>query len=316
MDLTGALVAWYDQHARDLPWRRLGVTPWGVLVSEFMLQQTPVARVAPVWSAWMLRWPQPSDLAAAPAGDAVRAWGRLGYPRRALRLHECARLISRQHGGTVPDDRDALLALPGVGAYTARAVVAFAFGQRHPVVDVNVRRVVARLVHGRGQPGAASPRRDHGDVDALLPDTAPLAARLSIALMELGATVCRAAAPTCTQCPVADACAWRRAGYPPAADRPARAQPFPGTDREVRGRLLDVVRTVNEPVERARLDLVWPEPVQRDRALHSLIVDGLVVRRPDGHFALPGGADCDPGGGDPGNGEPADQDPIHRRATT
>ena len=140
--LIDAALAWYARHARDLPWRRTGTSPWAVLVSEFMLQQTPVARVLPVYQAWLARWPGPADLAAATPADAVRTWGKLGYPRRALRLRECAVVVTERHGGRVPDEVDDLLALPGVGAYTARAVAAFAFGQRQPVVDTNVRRLV------------------------------------------------------------------------------------------------------------------------------------------------------------------------------
>ena len=147
-DLHGPLLQWYDEHARDLPWRRTTATAWGVLVSELMLQQTPVARVLPVYDAWLDRWPTPGDLAAAPVGDAIRAWGRLGYPRRAIRLHAAAVAITEQHGGAVPDTYDALHALPGVGDYTASAVLAFAFGRRQAVLDTNVRRVLARVVTG------------------------------------------------------------------------------------------------------------------------------------------------------------------------
>ncbi len=149
--LADRAIRWYEAAARDLPWRRTGTSAWAVLVSEVMLQQTPVARVEPVWTEWLRRWPSPAALAAEPAGEAIRAWGRLGYPRRALRLHECARALVDRHGGQVPSDVDALLALPGVGGYTARAVAAFAFGQRHPVVDTNVRRLIARAMSGHSR---------------------------------------------------------------------------------------------------------------------------------------------------------------------
>src|SRR3954470_7118450 len=141
--LGGEVERWYADNARDLPWRRPDVSPWAVLVSEVMLQQTPVARVVPAWQEWMQRWPTPADLAAEPAGEAVRAWGRLGYPRRALRLHTAARAIVEQHGGEVPASYDDLRALPGVGDYTAAAVATFAHGRRHVVLDTNVRRVLA-----------------------------------------------------------------------------------------------------------------------------------------------------------------------------
>jgi A/G-specific adenine glycosylase len=154
------LIVWFDAHARDLPWREAGTTPWGVLVSEVMLQQTPVRRVAGVWTEWMARWPTPSSLAAETPGAAVRAWGKLGYPRRALRLHEAAVAISSRHDDVVPADVDVLLTLPGIGAYTARAVAAFGYGHRVPVVDTNVRRVVARAVRGMADPAAPSTSRD------------------------------------------------------------------------------------------------------------------------------------------------------------
>ena len=281
------LVGWYEQSRRDLPWRAAGVTAWQILVSEFMLQQTPVARVEPIWVDWVARWPTPSVTADAGAAAVLRAWGKLGYPRRAKRLHECATVIAAEHGDVVPADVDTLLALPGVGAYTARAVACFAYGARVPVVDTNVRRVVARAVHGRADAGSPSTVRDHADVEALLPEGA-VAAVFSAALMELGATVCTARSPKCGICPLT-VCAWREAGYPPA-DGPARpVQRYAGTDRQVRGKLLDVLRASSEPVERARLDVVWlTDTAQRDRALDSLLVDGLVEQTADGRFALAG----------------------------
>lgn len=283
-----ALVSdWYPAHARDLPWRRAGTTPWGVLVSEFMLQQTPVARVEPLWLAWMERWPVPSALAAAPRADVVRAWGKLGYPRRALRLHECARTITERFDGVVPADVTRLLELPGIGDYTARAVASFAYRQRQPVVDTNVRRVVARAVAGQGEAGPASTARDLAAVEALLPADAEGASRFSVALMELGALVCVARAPRCGDCPVAERCAWRTAGSPAYAGPKARSQTFTGTDRQVRGLLMDVMRSSGRPVAKPALDLVWADPVQRERALDSLVVDGLVDPLPDGCYALP-----------------------------
>jgi len=284
------LVEWYGRARRDLPWRAPGVTGWQILVSEFMLQQTPVSRVAPIWLDWVARWPTPSATAAAGAADVLRAWGKLGYPRRAKRLHECATVIATEHGDVVPDDVDTLLGLPGVGAYTARAVACFAYGQSVPVVDTNVRRVVARAVHGHADAGGPSATRDHAEVAALLPagDSAPV---FSAALMELGATVCTARSPKCGVCPLSG-CAWRAAGHPPATTPPRPAQRFAGTDRQVRGRLLDVLRASSTPVERAQLDVVWlTDTAQRDRALGSLLVDGLVEQTADGRFALAGEGD-------------------------
>ncbi|EUA25119.1 hhH-GPD superbase excision DNA repair family protein [Mycobacterium intracellulare 1956] len=263
------------------------MSAWQILVSEFMLQQTPVARVLPIWSDWVRRWPTPSATAAASAADVLRAWGKLGYPRRAKRLHECATVIARDHDDVVPDDVDTLLTLPGVGSYTARAVACFAYRRRVPVVDTNVRRVVARVVHGLADAGAPSATRDHADVSALLPDDAT-APQFSVALMELGATVCTARTPRCGLCPLGQ-CAWRCAGYPAAQGPPRRVQTYAGTDRQVRGRLLDVLRAKDSPASRAELDVAWlTDTAQRDRALYSLLADGLVTQTRDGRFALAG----------------------------
>jgi A/G-specific adenine glycosylase len=287
---SAELLRWYKQAQRDLPWRRAGVTAWQILVSEFMLQQTPVARVEPIWLDWVARWPTPSATAAASAADALRAWGKLGYPRRAKRLHECATVIAEQFDDVVPSDVETLLTLPGIGAYTARAVACFAYRQRVPVVDTNVRRVLARAVHGRAEAAASSSPRDLTDVDALLPNDAD-APRFSAALMELGATICTARAPRCGLCPLS-VCAWRSRGYPAAAGPARRAQRYAGTDRQVRGRLLDVLRGNDSPVTRAELDVAWlTDTAQRDRALDSLLVDGLVEQTADGRFALAG--ECD-----------------------
>jgi len=284
------LIDWYNRARRDLPWREPGVSPWQILVSEFMLQQTPVARVLSIWPDWVRRWPTPSATAAASAADVLRAWGKLGFPRRAKRLHECATVIARDHDDVVPDDVDTLLTLPGIGSYTARAVACFAYRRRIPVVDTNVRRVVARAVHGLADAGTPSVARDHADVSAFLPDdpNESVAQQFSIALMELGATVCTARAPRCGLCPLRE-CAWRRAGYPPAQGPARRAQTYAGTDRQVRGRLLDVLRASDSPVTRAELDVAWlTDTVQRDLALDSLLADGLVTRTIDGRFALLG----------------------------
>ena len=284
------LLDWYDREQRDLPWRRPGVTPWQILVSEFMLQQTPVARVEPIWRAWVARWPTPSATATAGAADVLRAWGKLGYPRRAKRLHECATVIATQHGDVVPSDVETLLTLPGVGHYTARAVACFAYRQRVPVVDTNVRRVVSRAVHGRADAAACSSPADLNDVEELLPNDAD-APSFSVALMELGATVCTARTPRCGRCPLSG-CTWRSRGFPPSSTPPRRVQRYAGTDRQVRGRLLDVLRGNNSPVTRGQLDLAWlTDTTQRDRALDSLLVDGLVEQTADGRFALAGEGD-------------------------
>jgi A/G-specific adenine glycosylase len=285
--LVAPLLDWFDEQARDLPWRQPGTSAWSVLVSEVMLQQTPVARVLPVYTSWLEHWPTPADLAAAPAGDAVRRWGKLGYPGRALRLHVCARVVAERHGGLVPDDLDALLALPGVGEYTARAILAFAYQRRAPVVDTNVRRVLARALAGQQLAGSPSTRRDLALMQSLLPTEAAVAARFCAATMELGALLCTSRTPACDGCPIAAQCAWRRAGYPAHSGPRPRHQSFAGTDRQIRGRLLDVLRGSDRPVSAARLDTCWPDADQRARALGSLIADGLIEPLPDGTFALP-----------------------------
>jgi len=282
------LCDWYRSAARDLPWRRPGVTGWHILMSEIMLQQTPVVRVAPIWEQWVQRWPVPSAMAASSQAEVLRAWGKLGYPRRALRLHECARVLAERFDDVVPADVSVLLDLPGIGDYTARAVACFAYGARVPVVDTNVRRVVARAVHGRAEAGNPSMTRDMADVSAELPADVAEAAVFSAALMELGATICTARNPDCSRCPLSG-CAWVQAGRPASTAPPRRVQKFTGTDRQVRGRLLDVLRDSSVPVERARLDIVWEsDPAQRDRALDSLLLDGLVEQTDDGLFALAG----------------------------
>jgi A/G-specific adenine glycosylase len=283
-----AILAWYQANARDLPWRDPDASPWSVLVSEIMLQQTPVVRVLPAWEAWLRRWPTPAALAAEPSGEAVRMWNRLGYPRRALNLHACARTIVERHGGEVPDDHAELLALPGVGPYTAAAVASFAFGQRHAVLDTNVRRVLARAVSGVQYPPKAQTRAEVALAEALLPDEPAVAARWAVAVMELGALVCTARSPACPSCPIAADCAWRAAGRPAYDGPPRRGQTYAGTDRQVRGRLLAVLRDSPGPVAKPALDAVWDEPVQRERALDALVADGLVDPLDDGTYALPG----------------------------
>ncbi|WP_090854462.1 A/G-specific adenine glycosylase [Nocardioides lianchengensis] len=286
-DLHDPLLRWYDDHARELPWRGPQASAWSVMVSEFMLQQTPVARVLPVHEAWLARWPTPADLAAEPVGEAVRAWGRLGYPRRALRLHAAAVAIVADHGGEVPSSYDDLRALSGIGDYTAAAIATFAFGRRHVVLDTNVRRVLARVVQGVELPAPAVTKAEREVAAELLPLDEPTAATWSIALMELGALVCTATRPRCEACPVRDACAWRAAGHPPYDGPPRKVQTWAGTDRQCRGRLLAVLRDDPGPVHRSRLDAAWTEEAQRVRCLAGLVADGLVVPAGPDTYALP-----------------------------
>ena len=285
--IADAIIAWFAANARDLPWRRPGFSAWGTLVSEFMLQQTPVNRVIPHLEAWLKRWPTPAALASVPPGEAVRAWATLGYPRRALWLHGCAVAILERHGGVVPRDVEELLALPGIGDYTARAVAAFAYGQRHPVVDTNVRRVIARAVDGQAEPAPPNARRDLAAMTALLPDDQTGARAMNAGAMELGAVVCTARAPHCEACPIAHLCAWRAAGYP-AYDGPRKPvqKRYEGSDRHVRGLIMRELRAAHAPVTDHEVEPLWSDAVQRDRALAGLLADGLAVRS-DGGYTLP-----------------------------
>ncbi len=286
-DLHEPLLGWYDAHARDLPWRGVEASAWSVMVSEFMLQQTPVARVVPVHQQWLTRWPTPAHLAAEPAGEAVRAWGRLGYPRRALRLHASAGVITERHGGEVPSSYDELRALPGVGDYTAAAIAVFAYTRRHAVLDTNVRRVLARVLAGCELPPPAVSVGERLRATDLLPADDATAATWSIALMELGALVCTSTRPRCAECPLRETCAWRAAGYPAYDGPPRKGQTYDGTDRQCRGRLLAVLREATGAVTAGRLVQAWPQAEQRDRCLAGLLEDGLVVRAAAGAYALP-----------------------------
>ena len=285
MQIAPAVGAWFLANQRDLPWRADGFGAWGILVSEVMLQQTPVSRVIPRLAEWLERWPDAAALAASPPGDAVRAWDRLGYPRRALRLHAAATAIVELHGGVVPRDIPSLLALPGIGDYTARAVAAFAYGDRHPVVDTNVRRVLARAVDGQGEPGPPSTRRDLAAMEEILPEDATAARLTNAAVMELGAVVCTARSPRCEVCPLSDQCRWRASGYPVYDGPRAAIQPrFEGSDRQVRGLIMAELRASDIPVTPSEIEGLWPDSLQRDRALASLLADGLVIAVDEGYL--------------------------------
>lgn len=296
-DITG----WFAAEGRDLPWRSPQCSAWGVMVSEFMLQQTPVVRVLPVWQEWMRRWPEPAALAAEPSGEAVRAWGRLGYPRRALRLSEAARRIVEEHAGEVPSSPADLLALPGVGSYTAAAIACFAFGLPETVVDTNIRRVHARLVSGNALPEPSHTTAEARLAADLMPatehDGGELACAWNAAVMELGALICTARSPRCEACPVSDSCAWIARGKPEPHYTP-KGQPWAGTDRQVRGAMMAVLRASDEPqpadtllatapmepgsgteLDRAfqGLQSLPADTEQRSRCLAGLLVDGLAV---------------------------------------
>ncbi|WP_236263183.1 A/G-specific adenine glycosylase [Actinomyces sp. zg296] len=287
-DAASEIIAWYRHHARDLPWRRPGTSPWAILVSEVMSQQTPVARVIPAWQEWQRRWPGPAELAAAPTADVLRVWGRLGYPRRALRLKECADAVVAEHDGALPAQRDLLLALPGVGEYTAGAVMAFAYGRRALALDTNVRRVLARSAGGEALPAPHLGRAERDRAERLLPHDDATAAQWSVAVMELGALVCVAREPDCGACPWSQRCAWLAAGRPGDAHAGRRrTQAWAGTDRQARGLVMAVLREAPEgrgvvaevllaaaarAARRGSADAGQP-----GRALAGLLADGLIA---------------------------------------
>ena len=268
---------WFRRAARPLPWREPGTTPWGVLLSEIMAQQTPVARVAPMWVEWIERWPTPASLAASSPADIVRAWGKLGYPRRALNLHAAATRIRDDFGGEVPSDVDALESLPGIGSYTARAVASFAFGQRVPVVDTNIRRVLARAVLGIAEPEPPRNKADMDLMESVLPAGAVESVAVNAGVMELGAVFCTARTPNCGECPIAEQCAWALASFPANAGRTRTPQAkYEGSVRQARGAILALARE-RMLITDADITKAVPDPVKRDRALEGLLTDGLIV---------------------------------------
>jgi A/G-specific adenine glycosylase len=281
-----------------------------------MLQQTQVARVLPVWEAWLLRWPTPTSLADERPAEVLRAWGRLGYPRRAVRLHQAAVVLRDEHHGSVPSDAATLRTLPGVGEYTAAAVAAFAFGARHAVLDTNVRRVLARVLDGQAMPTPGLTNAERARTVALLPADGVIAAQLSVGLMELGALVCSTTNPECPRCPLRTRCAWRLAGAPPPTSPTRRAARYQGSDRQARGALLDVLRRASGPVPGAALAAAWPRDEQRERAVAGLLADGLAERTHDGALRLPDGtAAAASAGVRPAGGQPLRASGASSRAT-
>jgi A/G-specific adenine glycosylase len=275
------VLAWYKKNKRELPWRNTDA--WGVLVSEIMLQQTPVARVLPIYIEWMKRWPTPEALAAATPAQVITAWGRLGYPRRALRLHECAKVISTQYKGQIPETQSELRELPGIGDYTSAAIVAFAFEGRSLVLDINIRRVFARVVDGIEVPTAAPTKSEREKREELIPSKNPHV--WAAATMELGALICIAKNPKCGQCPLADQCIWRSLDYP-LSDQPKRTQSWHGTDRQCRGVIVQALRE-NPALSKKEIMQLWDVPSQVERALLTLLEDGLVVAQKGQRFSLP-----------------------------
>ena len=281
------IIEWFETNQRELPWRAQGFSPWGTLVSEFMLQQTPVSRVIPKLEEFLERWPTPADLADSPQSEIVRLWANLGYPRRALWLHGCATQIVERFCGEVPSQVEDLLSLPGVGPYTARAVAVFAYGEHEPVVDTNIRRVIARHNHGNADQGPVSTSKDLADMTALLPSP-ELSPVFNAAMMELGALVCTARKPSCDVCPIAQTCLWRQQGYPErVGPRKTVQKKYEGSDRQARGAVMKVLREATKPVSHSELEAAWPDSAQLGRAISGLLSDGLIVLVADDLYLLP-----------------------------
>lgn len=278
--LPSMLLPWVDRELRDLPWRRTR-DPWAVLVAETMLQQTQVSRVEGRWVRFLERFPDPASCAAAPAADLLREWAGLGYNRRALMLHRAATAIRDDHGGRVPSNLESLMALPGVGAYTARAVLAFAFEDRAAPVDTNIGRVLARLGGT-----ALSVRAAQQLADSLVPPDAVWPWNQGV--MELGAVVCTKRKPRCDDCPVFDACRWQGQGPDPAEGSAAVGRPqarFEGSDRQLRGRLIDLLR--RGPATQAAVAESLVDAGRRERIVSGLLADGL-IEEVEGRLQLTG----------------------------
>ncbi len=263
------LLHWYEENRRDLPWRN--TTPWGVMMSEFMLQQTPVNRVLPVWQTWQVRWPMPSDLASAKKSEVITAWGRLGYPKRALRLQESACIIAERFHNEVPSELEQLRSLPGVGEYTAAAISAFAFGQSALVLDVNIRRLFARVIDGKQHPSANLSQLEREMRNSLIPKDG---SKWAAATMEFGALVCTSKKPSCEICPLNNQCLWRERGYP-ESEVSRKSQTWKETDRQCRGVIVQALRE-NLTLSRTKIYTLWSDTSQVERALKTLIADGLI----------------------------------------
>ena len=264
-----AIISWFEENKRDLPWRK--TNPWGVMVSEYMLQQTPVNRVLPKWIEWMQRWPSPEDLAAAKKSEVITAWGRLGYPRRALRLHEAAQIIAKEHKNQVPREMEKLRALPGVGDYTAAAIASFAFNETALVMDINIRRLFSRAIDGVQHPSPSPSQYERKIRAELLPTNGALWAA---ATMELGALICTSKNPTCNQCPLQKSCAWKKAGFPESETKP-KTQAWHGTDRQCRGTIVQALRE-SPKLSRNKINELWHDAGQIEKALKTLLADGLI----------------------------------------
>ena len=279
--LEKPIVNWFKKNRRDLPWR--DTSPWGVMVSEYMLQQTPVNRVLPKWIEWMDRWPTPANFAKATPAEVITAWGRLGYPRRALRLHAAAQIIAHEFNNEVPEDIQTLRQLPGIGDYTAAAVSAFAFQRRTLVMDVNIRRLLTRVIDGNEHPTPAPTSKEKTERQKIVPNKN--AHVWAAATMELGAVICTSKNPKCELCPVSTLCNWRTLGYP-KTELIRKSQSWYGTDRKCRGTIVQALRENNSLTESA-IKKLWPDESQVEKALVSLLEDQLIQSISRSRYRLP-----------------------------
>lgn len=309
---------WWDANARDLPWRFGRTDAWGILVSEVMSQQTQMGRVVPYWTAWMRCWPSPVQLASASTADVVTAWGRLGYPKRALRLQACARVVVDDYDNQLPKTYKELTSLPGVGDYTACAVMSFAFGEPVAVIDTNIRRVLSRVFLAKESIGGSASREERqladivlasqaepGQVASSMHSTAHSSSGSSVdssahlvsmtpsiwnqAVMELGALVCKASRPDCESCPIRQYCSFWANGRPGLGQKRTRPrQHFQGTNRQVRGIILQALRQADSKrLARTAIDELWDDAAQLGECVISLEQDGLIALYDDGSLSLP-----------------------------
>lgn len=268
------LIRWFRANGRDLPWRE-DVTPWEVLMSEFMLQQTQVSRVIPYFEEFLRVFPTPSAMACVPKGKVVEMWGSLGYPRRALRLHQLATVLSTEYSDQVPDDYETLLSLAGIGDYTANAVLAFAFHKRSVVIDTNIRRVIARSHSGKEWPEKSLSRKERDAIAELVPKGHKTASVYSAAIMELGQVIC-IPKPKCDECPIRSECNWVLKGKP-KGNKPNRTQAWHGTNRKCRGMILRAIREESS-VSMNILSKSWENREQLESCVEDLIREGFIKK--------------------------------------
>jgi A/G-specific adenine glycosylase len=273
MSVQRKVISWFEKNQRDLPWRKSNA--WGVLVSEIMLQQTPVNRVLPIWNEWLHRWPRPIDFANESSAEILKAWGKLGYPRRALALHNAAKEIVEKHHGEVPTLYEELIELPGIGDYTANAILAFAYRQPSLVLDTNIRRFFSRYFDGESHPKSSQSKYEREMREKLIPSVKGEV--WAAATMEFGALICTANSPKCDECFLAQECVWLIAGKPISEHKKVKQAKFEGSDRQCRGQILGHLRE-NQSATSKQLLALWNDEQQSNKAISSLLKDRLIVQ--------------------------------------